>query len=111
MRHIQDCLFIPGILIGIHPVSYTHLDVYKRQGFNSDDHVALSERIQSALKEFFRPEFLNRIDEIITFEPLTKPQLRRIVDLMLKDVYRSGQYQNIHIEVADEVKELSLIHI
>ncbi|MFR3484516.1 MAG: AAA family ATPase [Clostridia bacterium] len=74
-------------------------------GFNSDDHVALSERIQSALKEFFRPEFLNRIDEIITFEPLTKPQLRRIVDLMLKDVYRSGQYQNIHIEVADEVKE------
>ena len=74
-------------------------------GFNSDDHVALSERIQSALKEFFRPEFLNRIDEIITFEPLTKPQLGRIVDLMLKDVYRSGQYQNIHIEVADEVKE------
>ncbi len=74
-------------------------------GFNSDDHVALSERIQSALKEFFRPEFINRIDEIITFEPLTKPQLRQIVELMLKDVYRSGQYQNIQIDVAEEVKD------
>ena len=74
-------------------------------GFNQDEPAALSTRIEAAMKELFRPEFINRIDEIITFEPLTKPQLRQIVDLMLKDVYRSGDYQNIRISVSDEVKD------
>lgn len=73
-------------------------------GFNQNDTSALSQRIETALKQLFRPEFINRIDEIITFDPLTKPELRQIVDLMLQDVYRSGAYQNISIAVSDEVK-------
>ncbi len=74
-------------------------------GFNQSEPEALSSRIEAALKQIFRPEFLNRVDEIITFDPLTKPQLRQIVDLMLQDVYHSGEYQNIQIAVTDEVKE------
>ena len=62
------------------------------------------------MKELFRPEFINRIDEIITFEPLSKSELRQIVDLMLKDVYRSGEYQNISISVSDEVKDYLTEH-
>lgn len=65
----------------------------------------LSIRIQSALKETFRPEFLNRVDEVITFEPLTRSQLRQIVDLMLKDVYRAADAQHMRVAVSDEVKE------
>ena len=79
-------------------------------GFNQSEPAALSTRIEAAMKELFRPEFINRIDEIITFEPLTKPQLREIVDLMLKDVYRSGDYQNIRISVTDEVKDYLTEH-
>lgn len=74
-------------------------------GFNQSNTTALSARIETALKQLFRPEFINRIDEIITFEPLTKPQLRQIVDLMLQDVYRSGTYQNISISISNEVKD------
>jgi ATP-dependent Clp protease ATP-binding subunit ClpC len=44
------------------------------------------EKIDKALKDAFRPEFLNRIDEIITFSPLTEKDMVRIVDLQLKDV-------------------------
>lgn len=42
-------------------------------------------KIEENLKQVFRPEFLNRIDEIIVFDSLTKPELIQIVDLMLKD--------------------------
>ena len=52
----------------------------------SDKDIEASEKINKALKDAFRPEFLNRIDEIILFSPLTKEQMVKIVDLQLKDV-------------------------
>ena len=42
-------------------------------------------KIQETLKETFRPEFLNRVDEIVIFDPLSNEELTKIVDLMLKD--------------------------
>jgi ATP-dependent Clp protease ATP-binding subunit ClpC len=52
----------------------------------SDKDVEARDKIDKALKDAFRPEFLNRIDEIITFSPLTKEQMVQIVDLQLKEV-------------------------
>ena len=52
----------------------------------SDKDIEAKEKINKALKDAFRPEFLNRIDEIITFSPLTEQQMVKIVDLQLKDV-------------------------
>ena len=74
-------------------------------GFNQDRPAVLTDQIRSALKDLFRPEFINRIDEIITFDPLTREDLRKIVDLMLKEVYQAGEYQNISILVNEEAKE------
>ncbi len=74
-------------------------------GFGQERSYSLTEQIQGALKEFFRPEFINRIDEIITFHSLTKEEIRQIVDLMLKDVYQAGARHDITITVADDVKE------
>ena len=51
-----------------------------------DDDQKLKESVNSALKETFRPEFLNRIDETIIFHPLTQEQIVRVVGLMIKDV-------------------------
>ncbi len=73
-------------------------------GFNSDTNSAQTEQTETALKNLFRPEFLNRVDEIITFHSLTLSELRQIVELMLKDVYAAGSRQNITISVSDEVK-------
>ena len=52
----------------------------------SDKDVEARDKIDKALKDAFRPEFLNRIDEIITFSPLTKEHMVQIVDLQLKEV-------------------------
>ena len=52
----------------------------------SDKDIEARDKINKALKDAFRPEFLNRIDEIILFSPLTKEQMVKIVDLQLKDV-------------------------
>ena len=65
-------------------------------------------KIEDNLKEVFRPEFLNRIDEIIVFDPLTRPELMQIVDLMLKDTKKSLSDKNITLEVSEEAKNFIL---
>ena len=54
----------------------------------------------------FRPEFLNRFDEIVNFKPLEKPELVQVVDLMIKDVNKTLALQKITVEVESRAKEL-----
>jgi ATP-dependent Clp protease ATP-binding subunit ClpC len=63
------------------------------------------EQIERALREAFRPEFLNRIDEIIVFEPLTEAELRQIVDLMLNEVRKRLEDRKVDFEVTDAAKD------
>ncbi len=54
----------------------------------------------------FRPEFLNRFDEIVVFRPLTKEELLQVIDLILKGVNKNLSLQKISVEVDDEAKRL-----
>lgn len=74
-------------------------------GFGSTGHTALENRVDTVLKEIFRPEFLNRVDEIVVFNELSKDDLRRICDLMLKDVFATLAEKGIRLVVSDEVKD------
>ena len=65
-------------------------------------------KIEENLKQYFRPEFLNRIDEIIVFDSLTKPELLQIVDLMLKDTKKALADKNITFNITNEAKQLLL---
>lgn len=65
----------------------------------------LKDTVMEEMKKSFRPEFLNRIDEIIVFSHLSKPEIRQIVDLMLNDLFKRLSAKNIKIEVTDEVKD------
>ena len=65
-------------------------------------------KIEENLKQVFRPEFLNRIDEIIVFDPLTKEELLQIVDLMLKDTTNALNERNIYLTVSNSAKEYIL---
>ena len=58
-----------------------------------------------ALKATFRPEFLNRVDETIVFHALEKEHILAIVDLMMKELRKRLQEQEIGIEVSVEAKE------
>lgn len=77
-------------------------------GFAKDDYTALEARVKDALREIFRPEFLNRVDETIVFTKLTKVQLGQIVDLMLEEVADEVKEKSMSIDVSDEVKEFIL---
>src|SRR5271166_336734 len=65
-----------------------------------------SEQVMNALHGHFRPEFLNRVDDIIVFRPLGKEQLVKIVELRLEDVRRLLADRKISIELTDAAKEL-----
>ena len=65
-------------------------------------------KILDNLKEVFRPEFLNRVDEIVVFESLSKEQLIQIIDLMLKDTFTALNDKNITLNVTDRAKEFLL---
>ncbi len=65
-------------------------------------------KIEENLKQVFRPEFLNRIDEIIVFDSLTQPELIQIIDLMLKDTKKALSDKNITLEVSEESKNFIL---
>ena len=77
-------------------------------GFNREDTKLVEARVMTALKETFRPEFLNRIDETIIFHELTREELLRIVDLMLNELSTELNEKNINITFSKEVKEYIL---
>ena len=65
-------------------------------------------KIEENLKQVFRPEFLNRIDEIIVFDSLTKTELLQIVELMLKDTVKALADKNISLNVSENAKDFIL---
>lgn len=77
-------------------------------GFSNNSYTALESRVKDVIKETFRPEFLNRIDEIIVFTELNKDELKKIIDLMLEEVLDEASEKNIKINVSDSVKEFIL---
>lgn len=60
------------------------------------------------LSRYFRPEFINRLDDVITFSPLDADVLERILDLQLKGVYRRLAEQGLTLKLADDARELIL---
>ena len=72
---------------------------------SKDKYEKLKETVNEELKKAFRPEFLNRIDDIIVFSHLSKEEIRQIVDLMMKDLFKRLAERDLSIEVTDEVKD------
>ena len=77
-------------------------------GFARDTEITLKDNVDKSLKQFFRPEFLNRIDEVVVFKPLTKDELRSIIDLMLKDITSKLNEKGAELVVTDSAKDLIL---
>ncbi len=71
-----------------------------------DTYQSMKRKVTDELKRTFRPEFLNRIDEVIVFHSLNKEQLKAIVDIMLADLTKQLQEQDIVMEVTEKAKEL-----
>jgi ATP-dependent Clp protease ATP-binding subunit ClpB len=73
-----------------------------RQGLITEE---TRDQVMAMLKENFRPEFLNRLDDTILFKPLTEGEIGQIVELMLNDLRKRLATRDIKLEVSDEVKK------
>ena len=69
-----------------------------------------TDMVQNELRIHFRPEFLNRLDEVIMFKPLTKENIGGIVDLILKDLNRRLADRQLTIDLTDEAKQYVIDH-
>ena len=67
---------------------------------------AVREAVMAVLRDHFRPEFLNRVDEVIVFKPLTQDQLTAIVDIQLKRLENRLAERSIHLVVTDAARKL-----
>ena len=70
-----------------------------------DRYEKLKDTVNEELKKAFRPEFLNRVDDIIVFAHLSHEEIRQIVELMLKDLFKRLSERELTIEVTDEAKD------
>jgi ATP-dependent Clp protease ATP-binding subunit ClpC len=68
----------------------------------------MKSRVLDELKKVFNPEFLNRLDEIIVFHQLERTDLIKIIEILLKDLYKRLGAQNIEFEITDEAREFIL---
>lgn len=75
------------------------------QKTDNDEERQAHEKIEKSLKSTFRPEFLNRIDEIIMFSPLTTEQMLEIVDLQMKEVRSRLEEHGLKVELTQEARE------
>ena len=84
----------------------------KRLGFGNkenqeEDYKRMKMNVMNEIKLVFRPEFLNRIDEILVFHPLGEPELKKITGMMCQEVVKRAKEQlDIHLTVRDSVKKL-----
>ena len=81
------------------------LDGIKEDGTIPEE---VRKEVMDALHAHFRPEFLNRLDEIILFKPLVQKDMERIADLVLKDINKRLQDKRLHIEIAKDALEFIL---
>jgi ATP-dependent Clp protease ATP-binding subunit ClpB len=84
--------------VGSHFISAADLSAGLTEGVRRE--------VMDALRAHFRPEFLNRVDEIIVFHALTREQMRSIVDIQLHGLMRRLEDRKIHIELTDRAKDL-----
>ena len=75
---------------------------YVRQGKRFEE---LEERVREELKRYFRPEFINRLDHVIVFKPLTKEHMKQIVEIMIKKLGSRVKDKKIELVITEQAKE------
>lgn len=80
---------------------------YILEGINSDGSISeeAKNQVNTLLKQQFRPEFLNRLDEIVFYRPLTRDEIYKIIDLLIADLQRRLQEKQLQVELTDAAKD------
>jgi len=101
----KNTIIIMTSNIGSQWLSFTSKIGFKQDSDEKEEYQMMRERVLEEVKHTFRPEFLNRIDEIIIFHQLTREQMRQIVDLMLVDLSKQLMNLGITLEFTENAKD------
>ncbi len=109
MADFKNAVIIMTSNVGAHTIKKQ-----KTMGFSAGDDLdekmnayeKMKENIMGELNKTFRPEFLNRLDEVIVFHSLDKEEIRKIIDLMISDLKERAKKLKMTMEVTDEAKDL-----
>ncbi|MFR0557077.1 ATP-dependent Clp protease ATP-binding protein [Pseudoscardovia radai] len=100
----KNTIIIMTTNLGTKNITRSATTGFNVSGNTETSYERMKEAVTSELKENFRPEFLNRLDDIIVFKQLTEPQVREIVDLDLKKLNDRMFERHIEIDLTDEAK-------
>ena len=78
---------------------------FLRDGDHESERQRMRESVEDALKKSFRPEFLNRLDEVVIFDPLTPEQIRSIVDLMVRQVQKRLEEREVGVALTEAARD------
>ena len=102
----KNTVIIMTTNLGTRDINKGVLTGFQTADHSTHDYGRMKSKVAEELKQHFRPEFLNRVDDTIVFPPLTKPEIARIVDLMIAKLARRMEAQDMRLQLTDEAREL-----
>ena len=102
----KNTVIIMTTNLGTRDINKGVLTGFQTADNSTHDYGRMKSKVAEELKQHFRPEFLNRVDDTIVFPPLTKPEIARIVDLMIAKLATRMEAQDMRLQLTDEAREL-----
>ena len=102
----KNTVIIMTTNLGTRDINKGVLTGFQTADNSTHDYGRKKAKVAEELKQHFRPEFLNRVDDTIVFPPLTKPEIARIVDLMIAKLAKRMEAQDMRLQLTDEAREL-----
>ena len=102
----KNTVIIMTTNLGTRDINKGVLTGFQTADHSTHDYGRMKSKVAEELKQHFRPEFLNRVDDTIVFPPLKKPEIARIVDLMIAKLAKRMEAQDMRLQLTDEAREL-----
>ena len=102
----KNTVIIMTTNLGTRDINKGVLTGFQTADNSTHDYGRMKSKVAEELKQHFRPEFLNRVDDTIVFPPLTKPEIARIVDLMIAKLAKRMEAQDMRLQLTDDAREL-----
>ena len=102
----KNTVIIMTTNLGTRDINKGVLTGFQTADNSTHDYGRMKSKVAEELKQHFRPEFLNRVDDTIVFPPLTKPEIARIVDLMIAKLAKRMEAQDMRLQLTDAAREL-----
>ena len=102
----KNTVIIMTTNLGTRDINKGVLTGFQTADHSTHDYGRMKSKVAEELKQHFRPEFLNRVDDTIVFPPLTKPEIARIVDLMIAKLAKRMEAQDMRLQLTGEAREL-----